>query len=144
MAPTECMKVENIMLKMFIPGPTAPSNNNDVYLQPLIDDLKDLWNEGMVVYDSFKKESFTLRAMLLWRITDYPALGTLVGCKVKGKQACNVCGKDTPHRWLKIRCKHVYMGNKKRLRPAHPYRRKKVWFDNTVEVGTANKIQSGA
>ena len=144
MAPTECMKVENIMLTMLIPGPTAPSNNIDVYLQPLIDDLKDLWNEGMVVYDSFKKESFTLRAMLLWSITDYPALGTLVGCKVKGKQACNVCGKDTPHRWLKFSCKHVYMGNRKRLRPAHPYRRKKVWFDNTVEVGTANRIQSGA
>ncbi|KAG7556924.1 hypothetical protein ISN44_As11g029270 [Arabidopsis suecica] len=143
MAPTECMKAENIMLTMLIPGPTAPSKNIDVYLQ-LIDDLKDLWNEGMVVYDSFKKESFTLRAMLLWSITDYPALGTLAGCKMKGKQACNVCGKDTPHRWLKFSRKHVYMGNRRRLRPDHPYRRRKVWFDNTVELGTANRIQSGA
>ncbi|XP_010451613.1 PREDICTED: uncharacterized protein LOC104733759 [Camelina sativa] len=141
MAPTECMKEENIML---IPGPTAPSNNIDIYLQPLIDDLKELWNDGMEVYDSFKQESFTLRAILLWSITDYPALGTLSGCKVKGKQACIVCGKDTPHRWLKFSRKHVYMGNRKRLRPGHPYRRKKGWFDNTVEVGTANRIQSGA
>ncbi|XP_020872177.1 uncharacterized protein LOC110226030 isoform X2 [Arabidopsis lyrata subsp. lyrata] len=144
MAPTECMKAENMMLTMLIPGPTAPSNNIDVYLQPLIDDLKDLWNEGIEVFDSFKKESFTLKAMLMWTITDYPALGTLAGCKVKGKQACNVCGKDTPHRWLKFSRKHVYMGNRKRLRYDHPYRRRKGWFDNTIEVGTAKRIQSGA
>ncbi|CAE6141391.1 unnamed protein product [Arabidopsis arenosa] len=64
-------------------------------------------------------------------------LGTLAGCKVKGKQACNVCGKDTPHRWLKFSRKHVYMGNRRPLRPDHPYRRRKVWFDNTVELGIA-------
>ncbi|XP_013745892.1 uncharacterized protein LOC106448572 [Brassica napus] len=98
----------------------------------------------MAVYDSFKKESFNLRAMLMWSITDYPGLGTLAGCKVKGKQACNVCGKDTPHRCLKFSRKHVYMGNRKRLMPNHPYRRRKRWFDNTVELGTANRIQSGA
>lgn len=125
MNPTLCMKAENIMLTLLIPGPTAPSNNIDVYLAPLIDDLLDLWNEGIVVYDSFMKESFTLRAMLLWSITDYPALGTLAGCKVKGKQACNVCGKDTPFRWLKFSRKHIYLGNRKRLRPGHPYRRRK-------------------
>ncbi|CAA7027683.1 unnamed protein product [Microthlaspi erraticum] len=93
--PTMCMKVDNIMLTMLIPGPTAPSNNIDVYLAPLIDDLKELWNEGIEIYDSFMKEKFTLRAVLLWTISDYPALGTLSGCKVKGKQGCNVCGKDT-------------------------------------------------
>lgn len=144
MAPTQCMKAENIMLTMLIPGPTAPSNNIDVYLQPLIEDLKDLWTEGIDVYDSFKKESFTLKAILLWSITDYPGLGSLAGCKVKGKQACNVCGKDTTYRWLKFSWKHVYMGNRKRLMPGHPYRRRKRWFDNTVEVGTAKRIQSGA
>jgi len=81
--------------------------------------------------------------MLLWTISDYPALGTLAGCKVKGKQACNVCGKDTPHRWLKFSRKHVYLGNRKRLRPGHPYRRRKAWFNNTVENGTTNRIHSG-
>ncbi|CAE5959401.1 unnamed protein product [Arabidopsis arenosa] len=69
--------------------------------------------------------------------------GTLSGCKVKGKQACNVCGKDTPCRWLKNCRKYVYMGNRKRLRPGHPYRRRKAWFDNTIEEGTAKRVQSG-
>ncbi|KAG7572325.1 hypothetical protein ISN44_As09g006960 [Arabidopsis suecica] len=118
--PTMCMKAENIMLTLLIPGPTAP------------------------VYDSFAKENFTLRAMLLWSISDYPALGTLSGCKVKGKQACNVCGKDTPSRWLKFSRKFVYMGNRKRLPPGHRYRYKKAWFDNTVEEGNANRIKTGA
>ncbi|CAA7021514.1 unnamed protein product [Microthlaspi erraticum] len=115
----------------------------DVYLVPLVDDLKDLWNEGIEVYDAYLKENFTLRALLLWSISDYPALGTLTGCKVKGKQACNVCGKDTPHRWLKFIRKYVYMGNKRCLRSGHPYRCRKAWFNNTVEEGTAKRIQTG-
>ncbi|XP_010422813.1 PREDICTED: uncharacterized protein LOC104708024 [Camelina sativa] len=138
-----CMKAENIMLTLLIPGPTAPGNNIDVYLAPLIDDLKDLWAEGIEVYDSFAKENFTLRAMLLWSISDYPALGTLYGCKVKKKQACNVCGNDTPSRWLKFSRKFVYMGYRKRLPPGHRYRYKKAWFDNTVEEGNAKRIQTG-
>lgn len=132
------------MLTMLIPGPTAPSNNIDVYLEPLVEDLQELWSEGIQVYDSFLKEKFTLKAMLLWTISDYPALGSLAGCKVKGKQACNVCGKDTPNRWLKFSRKYVYLGNRKRLSPGHHYRRRKGWFDNTVEKGTANRIQTGA
>lgn len=144
MPPTMCMKSENIMLTLLIPGPTAPSNNIDVYLAPLIDDLNDLWNEGIKIYDSLSKENFTLKAILLWSISDYPGLGTLSGCKVKGKQGCNVCGKDSPSKWLKFSRKYVYLGNRKRLRPGHPYRRRRVWFDNTTEEGTANRIQTGA
>ncbi|XP_010436664.1 PREDICTED: uncharacterized protein LOC104720460 [Camelina sativa] len=142
--PTMCMKAENIMLTLLIPGPTAPGNNIDVYLAPLIDNLKDLWVEGIEIYDSFAKENFTLTAMLLWSISDYPALGTLSGCKVKGKQACNVCGKDTPSRWLNFSCKFVYMGNRKRLPSGHHYRYKKAWFDNTIEERNAKRIQTGA
>ena len=113
MPPTLCMKSENIMVTLLIPGPTAPSNNIDVYLASLIDDLNDLWNEGIQVYDSLSEKNFSFRAILLWSISDYPGLGTLAGCKVKGKQACNVCGKDTPSRWLKFGRKHVYLGNRK-------------------------------
>jgi len=47
----------------------------------------------------------------------------LAGCKVKGKKTCNVCGKDTPHRWLKFSRKYVYLGNRKRLRLGHPLKK---------------------
>lgn len=45
--PTQCMKAKNIMVTMLIPGPTAPSNNIDVFLEPLVEDLKELWSEGI-------------------------------------------------------------------------------------------------
>ena len=126
------------------PWTNCTRNNIDVYLQPLIDDLKDLWNEGIEVYDSLFKENFILKATLLWIISDYLGVGALAGCKVKGKQACNVCGKDTPFRWLKFSRKNVYMGNRKRLTPGHPYTRKKGWFDNSIEEGFGRRIQTGS
>ncbi|GJS08731.1 hypothetical protein Tco_0868342 [Tanacetum coccineum] len=38
-----CMKESSFMLTLLIPGPKSPSKDIDVYLRPLIDDLKDLW-----------------------------------------------------------------------------------------------------
>ncbi|KAL0313050.1 UNVERIFIED_CONTAM: hypothetical protein Sradi_5704300 [Sesamum radiatum] len=35
-----CMKDPFLLLAMLIPGPKSPGNNIDVYLQPLIDELK--------------------------------------------------------------------------------------------------------
>ena len=66
-----CMEAENIMLTLLIPGPTAPGNNIGVYLAPLIDDLKDLWAEGIEVYDSFAKENFTPRAFVITLMSQY-------------------------------------------------------------------------
>ncbi|XP_056850792.1 uncharacterized protein LOC130500102 [Raphanus sativus] len=53
MSPEKCMKEENIMLSLLIPGPTQPGNNIDVYLAPLIEDLNLLWEKGEVTYDAF-------------------------------------------------------------------------------------------
>ncbi|KAL5556693.1 hypothetical protein UlMin_038929 [Ulmus minor] len=85
--PWLCMKKENIMLSLLIPGPRQPGNDIDIYLQPLIDDLKLLWNEGAIVYDAFENTSFNLRALLLWTVNDFPAYGNLAGCTTKGKFA---------------------------------------------------------
>lgn len=53
---------------MLIPGPKSPGNNIDVYLQPLIDELKELWSNGVLTWDARKKENFRMRAALLWTI----------------------------------------------------------------------------
>ena len=37
--PWMCMKQTFFMLSLLIPGPTAPGNDIDIYLQPLIDEL---------------------------------------------------------------------------------------------------------
>ncbi|XP_017239687.1 uncharacterized protein LOC108212475 [Daucus carota subsp. sativus] len=48
-----CVKRKFLMLSILVPGPHEPGNNIDVYLQPLIDDLKQLWEVGEPnVYDA--------------------------------------------------------------------------------------------
>ena len=53
-----CMKRKYMMLSMMISGPKQPGNDIDVYLNPLIEDLKLLWNEGVDMFDAFKNEYF--------------------------------------------------------------------------------------
>ena len=73
--PWLCMKKENIMLTLLIPGPKQPGNDIDVYLQPLIEDLYELWNNGVSIFDTMTKSVFNLRAILIWTINDFLAHG---------------------------------------------------------------------
>ncbi|CAL8990117.1 unnamed protein product [Prunus brigantina] len=73
-----------------------PHNSLNVYLEPLIDDLKSLWDGIKGVYDAHNREYFTLRAALMWTINDFPAYGNLYDCVVKGYKPCPICGDDTP------------------------------------------------
>ncbi|XP_057451963.1 uncharacterized protein LOC130743752 [Lotus japonicus] len=50
--PWLCMKQPNFILTLLIPSPKGLGIDIDVYLQPLIDDLKDLWDEGIETYDA--------------------------------------------------------------------------------------------
>ncbi|KAL4555368.1 hypothetical protein LXL04_037986 [Taraxacum kok-saghyz] len=80
--------------------PKQPGNNIDVYLAPLIEDLKLLWETGVRTYDAYKKEYFNLRAILLWTINDFPAYSNLSGCVTKGYYAWTICAKNTCSQWL--------------------------------------------
>ena len=47
------------MMPVLIPGPKQPSNNIDVYLKPLIEDLLLLWKEeGVRMWDAHVEEHF--------------------------------------------------------------------------------------
>ncbi|GAU38745.1 hypothetical protein TSUD_158760 [Trifolium subterraneum] len=87
LSPWLCMKRKYIMLSMMISGPKQPGNDIDVYLSPLIDDLKVLWEEGVDVLDAYFGEEFNMRAMLFCTINDFPAYGNLSGYTVKGHLA---------------------------------------------------------
>ncbi|QHO34862.1 uncharacterized protein DS421_9g270660 [Arachis hypogaea] len=50
--PWECMKPTSLILSMIIPGEKMTGNNIDVYLQPLIKELKELWYDGVQTLDS--------------------------------------------------------------------------------------------
>jgi hypothetical protein len=82
------------MMSMLIPGPKSLRMNIDVYLQPLIDELIELWVTGVKAWDEDKKENFTLCALLLWTINDFPTYAMLSGWSTKGKFACPYCHKD--------------------------------------------------
>jgi hypothetical protein len=61
--PWLCLKQPYWMMSMLFPGPKSPSMNIDVYLQPLIDELIELWVKGVETWDEDKKK-FTLHALL--------------------------------------------------------------------------------
>jgi hypothetical protein len=77
--PWLCLKQSFWMMSMLIPGPKSPRQNIDVYMQPLINDLYDLWINGIETRDrdAKVKKNFKLHAILLWTINDFPAYAML-------------------------------------------------------------------
>ncbi|XP_028242242.1 uncharacterized protein LOC114420582 [Glycine soja] len=138
-----CMKRKYVMLSMMIPGPRQPGNDIDVYLRPLIDDLRKLWEEGVNVWDANLQPSFLLRAMVFCTINDFLAYGNLSGYSVKGYHACPICEQNTSFRQLKHGKKIVYTRHRRFLKPYHPYRRLKKAFDGSQEHETAPNPLSG-
>ncbi|XP_020271787.1 uncharacterized protein LOC109846957 [Asparagus officinalis] len=47
--PWLCMKESFFMMSLLIPGPHAPGNDIDVFLRPLVDELKELWDNGSTI-----------------------------------------------------------------------------------------------
>ncbi len=76
-------------MPIIIQGPKQPGNDIDVYLKPLVGDLKVLWRkEGIPVWDEDKQEQCNLRALLFVAINCWPALSNLYGRSNKGYKAC--------------------------------------------------------
>ncbi|KAF7154393.1 hypothetical protein RHSIM_Rhsim01G0019000 [Rhododendron simsii] len=127
--PRLCMKRKFMMLTLLISGPKQPGNDIDVYLAPLIDDLKMLWEVGVEAFDAYQQQHFRLKAVLLWTINDLPAYGNLSGCTVKGYYGCPICGEETSSSRLKHSKKNIYTGHRRFLSRYHPYRRQKKAFN---------------
>jgi hypothetical protein len=110
-----------MMLKILVSGLKQPSDRIDVYLRPLLDDLKILWKHGVPkVWDEYKREEFTMHARLFTTINDNPAHRNLSGqSKTKGA-ACQHCLKDTCAVWLRHSKIYVFMGYHRFLDKKHP------------------------
>jgi hypothetical protein len=116
-----------IMLGLLIPGPQAVTSEHiDVYLRPLVEELKELWVHGVMCYDASRwrgEARFTLRAILLWCIHDFPAYAMLAGTTNKGYCACPICGPNTQSRYSESLSKVVFGGRHRRWLPLeHPFR----------------------
>ncbi|XP_074323659.1 uncharacterized protein LOC141660567 [Apium graveolens] len=129
----------NYLMSLLIPGPKSPGKDFDVFLKPLIDELKDLW-DGIDAYDSFGKCMFKLRAAVIWTISDFPAYAYLSGWSTAGKLACPVSLEDTRSR--RITDKQCFMGHRCYLNINHSWRRSKE-YDGSSELRGLPRTFSG-
>lgn len=127
--PTLCMKKPFTFLSLIIPGPKSPKGNLDVYLQPLIEELKMLWEVGVSTYDVSKKQNFQMKVALLWTISDFPAYGMLSGWSTAGRLACPYCMEKTKSFTLKHSNKQTWFDCHRQFLPhGHVFRQNKSGF----------------
>jgi len=129
-----CMPTPFMFLTLIIPGPHSPKGKIDVYLQPFIDELKQLWT-GVLTYDILKKENFIMKATLMWTISDFPAYGMLSGWSTSGRLACPYCMNQSKafrlknsrkFSWFDFHCQFLPMD--------HSFRRNKdAFYKNRIE-----------
>ena len=133
-------------LALLIPGPRAPTSDTfDIYLKPLVMDLLKLWHGVPAINMSrpVGERSFTLRAILMWTVSDFPALGLVSGHTVKGYLACLVCGEDTCAEYSKYLSKMVYLGGRRFFPQDHRFRRCRAAFNGDVEHRVAPVRRTG-
>ncbi|KAL6319770.1 hypothetical protein AAG906_036828 [Vitis piasezkii] len=117
-------------------------STDDVYLAPLIEDVKLLWEVGIESFDAYQREFFTLKVVLLWTINDFPAYGNLSGCTIKGYFACLICGEETDSHRLKHGKKNSFTGHRRFLPCNHPFRKQKKAFNALSGEEILHKIDN--
>ncbi|KAL6611281.1 hypothetical protein ACP70R_039209 [Stipagrostis hirtigluma subsp. patula] len=85
--PWRSMKEAFILMPLLILGKKGPGRDIDVYLRPLVEELKTLFSVGAITYDAVAEETFNLRGVVLWTIHDLPALGSVFGYVPMGYKA---------------------------------------------------------
>jgi hypothetical protein len=65
-----CMKYEYMLMCLIIHGPDHPRTRINVMLNPLIEELKQLW-EGVKAYVYDQKQKFNLRVAYLLSVHDF-------------------------------------------------------------------------
>ncbi|XP_074300446.1 uncharacterized protein LOC141631709 [Silene latifolia] len=119
----------------------SPGIDIDVYLQPLISELKLLWS-GVDAFDAFEGEKFKLRAALHSTINDFPAYAMLSDGVFFGYDACPRCTHSTNSG--RFGGKICYVGHRNWLAPDHHYRSEANLFDGTIAFGYAPESISGS
>ncbi|KAL0405472.1 UNVERIFIED_CONTAM: hypothetical protein Slati_3861100 [Sesamum latifolium] len=66
-----------------------------MYLEPLIEELENLWHVGVLTSDSAKDQTFTIRSALMWTVNDLPVYRMASRWSTAGVMGCPVCMEDT-------------------------------------------------
>ena len=134
------MKEPYLLMPLLIPRPKSPGKDIDVYLEPLIEGLQELWTNGVKTFDVVTKRSFYMHAALLWTIHDFPAYGDVSGWSTKGYKACPICNVHITSEHSQN--KFHYMGHRRFLPRRHAFHREADKFDGTVESRSATRLFS--
>ena len=113
------MKDEYMFLSIIVLGPKYPKQKLDVFLQPLIAELKTLWEVGVCTYDISRKQNFQMKAALMWTITDFLAYSMLSGWSTAGKLAFPYCMEDSDAFSLTKGGKTSWFDNHRKFLPRH-------------------------
>ncbi|KAL0325411.1 UNVERIFIED_CONTAM: hypothetical protein Sradi_5110400 [Sesamum radiatum] len=70
-----CMNFEYIFLTMVIPGVPNSKRLIDMYLEPLIEELLQLWHVGVRTYHHATDGVFMMWAALMWTVNGLPVYG---------------------------------------------------------------------
>ena len=89
------MKREFLFVTILVPGPEHPKRSLDVFLQPLICELQELWANGVEAFDISCRQNFKMHAVHMWTISDFPAYGMLSGWTTHGRLSCPYCQDST-------------------------------------------------
>ena len=125
-----------VMLCLLIPTQLSLTGSNfDVFIQPLVDELQQLWSRaGVLTRDArayMGMSHFNMRVVLMWTLHNFPAYGLISGLTTKGFKACPVCGPHTISRRSKILRKNIYCNCHQRYLPRdHYFRGADAAFDN--------------
>ncbi|XP_059664327.1 uncharacterized protein LOC132310119 [Cornus florida] len=141
--PWKCMKEPYLFMSLLIPGLRSPGKEIDVYLRPLIDELKELWVDGVMTYDASTMCTFRLHVALLWTINDFPAYGDLSGWVTKGYMACPVCNFDASSIRLEHGKKICWFCHRRWLPLDHKWRNLYKQFDGNKERRSPPKELTG-
>jgi hypothetical protein len=118
------MRSEFMFLSTVIPGPSSSSQNIDVRLPLLIDELTQLWSSRAVTYDISRKQNFVMRVALMWTINDFLTYGMVSGWSMHGKLACPYCMENNKAFTLRNEVKASFFYCHRRfLPPNHSYKK---------------------
>ncbi|XP_028196670.1 uncharacterized protein LOC114381608 [Glycine soja] len=129
-----CMKRKYVMLSMMIAGPRQPGNDIDVYLRPLIDDLRKFWDEG-VDNTSFrqlkhgKKTVYTRHRRFLKQYHPYRRLKKAFDGSQEHETAPNPLTGDEVYQRVKDVVNMFGKSQKKPSSTSNMWKKKSIFFD---------------
>jgi hypothetical protein len=127
-------KQKYMMLTILVSGPKQPGDCIDVYLRPLVDDMKILLKPDVPkVWDEYKHEECIMHAMLFTTFNDNLAHRNLSSQSKRKGAACPHYLEDTYAVWLRHSNKYVFMGHRRFLSKKHLYRAMDCQFNGEKE-----------